>query len=264
MDFYQTDVLGWVQMTIQKTSPITVTVWPQRIAVPPGFWKSARRLGDIKGWWWDEPDPSLYRGIRPYQPGDSFRAVHPHASMRMGEVMVKETDYTRSFHVEVICHPVSSLQSWYGVDREAAEECFILAASAVESALNQGFACGLTISCPLPGFGHGVSLPPITGSMAVADYLTDLAWAIPTGLLSSNLEELMNQMISRHALPGLVIVVSPIWDSTINPYLQQLSDQGYVIGWLTTSEGRMDFDLDMRWRWKKGREIYAEYMARIV
>ncbi len=264
MDFYQIDVLGWAQMTVQKTAPIMVTVWPRRVALPANLWKAARRVGELKGQWWDEPDPALYRGIRPYQPGDSLRSVHPHASMRMKEIMVKESDYTRSYVVEVICHPISNLQSWYGVDREEAEDCFTLAATAVESALAQDFACGLTLSCPIPGFGHGVSFAPSSGSAVLADYLTDLAWAIPAGLLSSNLEALMNQIILRHTLPGLLIVVSPIWDSTINPYLQRLSDQGYVIGWLTTSESRADFDLDMRWHWKKGREIYAEYMARVI
>ena len=264
MDFYQTDVLGWAQMTVQKTASIMVTVWPQRVGLPENFWKSARRLGEMKGQWWDEPDPSLYRGIRSYQPGDSWRSVHPYASMRMNELMVKEVDFTRAFQVEVICHPITNLESWYGIDRDQAEDCFTLAASAIESALNQDYACGLTISCPLPGFSHGTSMAPGTGPAVLADYLTDLAWAIPSGFLSANLEGLMNQIIMRHGLPSLVIVVSPLWDSRVNPFLQQLANQGSVTGWLTTSESRADYDLDIIWRWKKGREIYAEYMARVI
>ncbi|SMC03077.1 Uncharacterized conserved protein, DUF58 family, contains vWF domain [Sulfobacillus thermosulfidooxidans DSM 9293] len=265
LDLYQTDLLGWTDIATQKASPVMVTVWPKRIILPADFWRSARAMGDIKGQRWDEPDPSLYIGIRRYQPGDPLKWVHPYASMRMRELMIKEIDHTRSFHVEVICHPLSQLQSWYGIDREAVEDCFVLAASAVESALNQDFACGLTISCPLPGYGHGVSLPPVTGHSVVAEYLTNLAWAIPSGSLSSNLEMLMNQIILRNERPGLIVVVSPLWDPVLSPYLRLLAEQGYVIGWLTTSaEAHCDDDVDIRWQWKKGREIYAQYMARVI
>ncbi len=259
------DLWGWSDSTQKRPAPVMVTVWPRRIPFAADLWASARAMGDAKGQMWDEPDPSLYLGVRPYRPGDPLKWVHPFASARAGGLMIKEVERVRDFHIDVICHPLTSLTPWYGTDRVAAEECFTLSASAVESALHCEIACGLTISSPLPGFGHGISLPPALGPGTREECLTDLAWTFPGGALSDNLKTLLETLTHRAGTPGLILVVSPIWDPSLEPWLNRLSGMGHVIGWL--SGGPTDktaADVDVMWRWVKGRGIYAQHVSRGV
>ncbi|AUW92863.1 hypothetical protein BXT84_01925 [Sulfobacillus thermotolerans] len=253
----QSDLWGWRETVQKRFLPTVVTVWPRRFDIDLPLWQAVRELGETKGWLWDEPDPSYYRGIRPYRYGEPLRDVHPFASARAGTLMVKEVERVRALSVDIICHPYTADVPWHGIDMQAVETCLSLAASAVQTAFDQGLACGLTISCALPGLGHGVSLEPTMAMAARAEYFTNLAWAVATPAVSTNVQGLLENLLRQERPAGLLLVVSPKWDEAVDLLLQRLSSQGHVIGWLSAgSSVQLPTVVDVHWAWTEGGVVH--------
>ena len=80
----------------------TLTVFPLSLADTEISVPYEKLMGEIATKRYTMEDPFLFKGIRPYQPEDSFRDINFNASARAGEWLVNTHEYTLDQKVRVI------------------------------------------------------------------------------------------------------------------------------------------------------------------
>lgn len=88
-------------------------------------------------------DPSLYAGVRPFQPGDSLRHIHWRATARLGSPVSRRMEPARGREV-VLVVDVQTIggQYWLTWDEDAFETLCVVAASLARRLLTDGAAVG--------------------------------------------------------------------------------------------------------------------------
>lgn len=80
----------------------SVTVFPVSLADTEIVVPYEKLMGEIATRRYTMEDPFLFKGIRPYQPEDSFRNINFNASARAGEWLVNTHEYTLDQKVRVV------------------------------------------------------------------------------------------------------------------------------------------------------------------
>ena len=88
-------------------------------------------------------DPSLYAGVRPFQPGDSLRLVHWRATARLGSPVSRRLEPARGREVILILD-VQTIDGgyWLTWDEDAFESLCVIAASVARRLLDDGASVG--------------------------------------------------------------------------------------------------------------------------
>ena len=88
-------------------------------------------------------DPSLYAGVRPFQPGDSLRLVHWRATARIGRPVSRRLEPARGREV-VLVVDVQTVDDhyWLSWDEDAFESLCVIAASVARRLLDEGASVG--------------------------------------------------------------------------------------------------------------------------
>ncbi len=169
------DLCGLYHRTRELTLPARVVVWPRPCGELPlplsrliGQWVALRALS---------PDPFLYRGLRPYRPGDPLRDVHWPASARSGEMQVMVRETTASARLLILLNGQAGPRQWqhYSIDEaETVERLISLAASACCHALKAGLPVGFAVNMADES-GQSALLWPDTCGMDEERLLTGLA-----------------------------------------------------------------------------------------
>jgi uncharacterized protein (DUF58 family) len=89
-------------------------------------------------------DPSLYAGVRPFQPGDSRRLVHWRATARLGSPVSRRLEPARGRDV-VLVVDVQTVDGpyWLTWDEDAFESLCVIAASVARRLLDDGASVGV-------------------------------------------------------------------------------------------------------------------------
>jgi len=118
-------------------------------------------------------DPTALRGIRPYRPGDSMRAINWRATARTGELQTNEFDPTSLAAVRLLLDVRSLQKAWEGIDPQLMELLCVVTASLASAFAERGFGVGLA-SNAMPARDWGtVDVPAEQG--ALPDVLEALA-----------------------------------------------------------------------------------------
>ncbi|WP_058301996.1 DUF58 domain-containing protein [Gorillibacterium timonense] len=142
-----TDMFGLRKDSRTVYPKAQVIVRPKRI--PP---RQAERLmnelvGDIRTKRYDQEDPSLFTGVRPYQSGDSMRAVSWFATARTGNLMIKQFGHTTESRVLLLLNGQMSDAFWMIAHRERldilCEQALQLTDKLVEERATVGFLTNL-------------------------------------------------------------------------------------------------------------------------
>jgi len=83
-DFMQEDI----------TVPFGLIVYPKYVDYPESVIPLKKMLGDVSVRRFIDPDPFTFKGVREYQPTDSFRQVNWNATAKTGELMSNIYDFT--------------------------------------------------------------------------------------------------------------------------------------------------------------------------
>lgn len=157
-----TDMFG-LRKDIRTVYPqAQVIVRPNR-RVPENAGRLMNELvGDIRTKRYDQEDPSLFTGVRPYQSGDSLRAVSWFATARTGDLMVKQFGHTTESRVLLLLNGQMSGAFWMIAHRDRldtlCERVLQLADKLVQERAAVGFLTNLTDS-----LGGGLYEPPTPG-----------------------------------------------------------------------------------------------------
>jgi uncharacterized protein (DUF58 family) len=174
-------------------------------------------------------DPTLFAGVRPYQPGDPLRQVHWKATARTGRTVVKRFDPSRRREI-VIALDVQTVEGphWLmAYDEDLVEGLCVAAASIARQSLAEGASCGLVAAAYTRTPRPIAWVPPSAGPGqlgAIADTLGRLA-----SFASTPFDRVLASL-PRRIGPGATIVVLTARDPrSLLPTLRRLARSGYAV-----------------------------------
>jgi uncharacterized protein (DUF58 family) len=229
------DPLGLLNLTIEREAAAVVTVYPRLYPVPAGLWQPLLWRGERRGPPWNPPDPARILGVRPYQPGDPPRLIHPYATARLGSLQVKRLETEADDVVELVILVATSAQVWHGVDPERLEAVISAAASVGDLYCRQGVAVGLTVAGSLWGSPRGLSLPPQRGEPQRQRILTALAWARPGGGDAASLSAALGRLRTRVTAGTPVLVFTTFYDPGWRAAVEGLARRGGRLTWVAVA-----------------------------
>jgi uncharacterized protein (DUF58 family) len=174
------DPLGLTEWDRQDQGMTTLTVFPQQVAVSSLRLMARTQSGSRRGPPWNPPDPTRFLGVRPYEPGDSPRILHPYASARLGSLQVKRFETEAQYWLELVV-VTSAGPAWQGLDAVRGEAVLSVAATLADQFLRQKIPVGLTVVGAVIARPRGVRLHPGRGPAQRQRIQTALAWVTPGG-----------------------------------------------------------------------------------
>jgi len=173
-------------------------------------------------------EPSLFAGVRPYQPGDQLRRIHWKATARLGTPVTRRFDPARESEVLIAV----DMQTMPGAawmlnwDDDLAEGLCIAALSLARTFIGDGIAVGLAVNAFSDRPQRTVFVPPSAAAgqlAAMADLLADVSPYVSVGF-----ERLLADVARRAPLGCSVIALSSRDPVEFVPTLRRLRAQGYA------------------------------------
>jgi uncharacterized protein (DUF58 family) len=173
-------------------------------------------------------EPSLFAGVRPYQPGDQLRRIHWKATARLGRPVSRRYDPARQREVllavdmQTVPGP-SWMLNW---DDDLVEGLCVAALSLARQYLGDGIAVGLAVNAFSDRPQRTVFLPPnaaFSQIAAIADLLADVS-----PYASLPFDRLLAGVARRAPLGCSIVGLSGRDPVEFVPILRRLSAQGYL------------------------------------
>jgi len=220
------DLFGSENASMERSIVTTYRVVPRTVPVRSlisqspmiGATRTTRRLYE---------DPSLFAGVRPYQPGDPVRRIHWKATARVGRPVSRRFDPAREREI-ILALDIQTITgaSWMlNWDDDAVEGLCVAALSLARSFIEDGIAVGLAVNAFSDRPQRTVYLPASAGSTQltrIADLLADVS-PYPSVTFASLLAG-----IGRVAQPGCAVVALSARDpSDFLAVLRRLNAQGF-------------------------------------
>ena len=176
--------------------------------MPPGLARLTRPQGERIGPPWNPPDPLRVLGIRPYQPGDPRRLIHPQATAHTGTLQVKRLEPEGDAQVTLVVLAASAPFIWKGMDPAQFEALVSAAASVADRHLREGSAVGLSLVGAVYGWPRGVQLSAARGPQQWARVMTALAWVQPGGGQGHDLAPTLSSLVRRLRRGAQLVVLA--------------------------------------------------------
>lgn len=199
------DPLGWSLFERQTEDQPVLTVYPRLYRVPPGILTTTHPEGDRRGPPWHPPDPLRVVGVRPYEPGDPVRLIHPYATARTGTLQVKRLEPEGSDQVELLVLASTTRHPGQGTAPDLFEALVSAAASVAHLYIRRGTSVGCAVVGAVHRWPQGVALPPGRGADQWARVMTALAWVTPSGDRTLDLLPSLGGLV-RRLRPGAHLV----------------------------------------------------------
>lgn len=201
--------------------PRTVPVRTARGAVVPLGSRRARH-GLVE-------DPSLFAGVRPFQPGDPRRRIHQRASARVGRPVSKRFEPSTARQV-VIALDIQTHDGPYWLlayDEDLVESLAVAAASLARRLLADGAACGLAVN----GWTYSLAQIGFVPPRAGRDQLTRIAdlLARTSSVASVPFERVLATLPGRLPAGTLVITLGSRDPTSLAPALRRLRASGFEV-----------------------------------
>ena len=229
------DPLGIVEWHIERETPTVVTVYPRLYPVPAELWRPALARGERRGPPWNPPDPSRLLGVRPYEPGDPPRLIHPYATARTGKLQVKRLETEAQDVVELVVLAATAAHVWHGIEVDRLEAVVAAAASASSLYISEGAAVGLSLAGSVYGSPRGLRLSARRGAPQRDRLLTALAWAQPGGGDASDLALVLLGLAGRVSPGTPVLIFTTFYDTSWTPAALRLMAAGARLAWVAVA-----------------------------
>jgi uncharacterized protein (DUF58 family) len=173
-------------------------------------------------------EPSLFAGVRPYQPGDPVRRIHWKATARVGRPVSRRYDPGREREVLLALDMQTMADAWWMLnwDDYLVEGLCVATLSLTRAFLVDGTAVGLAVNAFSDRPQRTVYLPPAAAFSqvgAIADLLADLS-----PYASVPFEQLLADITRRAPAGCSVVAISARDPIGFAPVLRRLNGQGYV------------------------------------
>ena len=173
-------------------------------------------------------EPSLFAGVRPYQPGDQVRRIHWKATARLGRPVSRRYDPGRERQVLLALDMQTMPEAWWMLnwDDDLVEGLCVATLSLTRAFLLDGTAVGLAVNAFSDRPQRTVDLPSAAAFSQVgliADLLADLS-----PYVSVPFEQLLADLTRRAPSGCSVVAISARDPIEFAPVLRRLNAQGYV------------------------------------
>jgi uncharacterized protein (DUF58 family) len=230
------DPLGVTDADKSMPAPAVLTVFPALFPLPAALALPTAPHGVRRGPPWNPPDPTRYVGVRPYEPGDSPRLIHPFASARTGALQVKRLETEADDQVELVALAATAPHLWEGIDPERLESLIAATASTAHYYIREGAAVGLSLAGSVYGQPHGVALKPQAGKDQWARIQTALAWVTPGGGAAGDLGAVLHRL-AMHARPATqVFVFTCFFSEAWIPFIERLRRRQRRVVWVAVGD----------------------------
>ncbi|NBG88033.1 DUF58 domain-containing protein [Isachenkonia alkalipeptolytica] len=120
-----------------------VVVLPKAVELNQELEPYGNYYGDISVNRWIIEDPIINRGLREYTGNEPEKHIHWASSLKTGELLVKNFDYTTDHSAVLVLNTAMSKYSWGKKDPDKIEKCFSLSRSILEDFEGTGIPYGL-------------------------------------------------------------------------------------------------------------------------
>ncbi len=178
-------------------------------------------------------DPSLFAGVRPFQPGDPRRRIHQRATARVWRPVSKrfEPSTARQVVVTLDIQTHDGPRWLLAFDEDLVEGLVVAAASLARRLLADGAACGLAVN----GWTYSLAQTGFVPPRAGGDQLTRIAdvLARTSSVASVPFERLLAGLPGRLPAGTLVITLGSRDPVTFAPALRRLRASGFEVRHIT-------------------------------
>ena len=120
-----------------------ITVLPKAIELNRTLEPYGNYYGDISVNRWIIEDPILNRGLREYTGNEPEKHIHWPSSLKTGELVVKNFDYTSDKSAVIVLNTAMSKHIWEKKDSKKIERCFSIVRSILEEFESTGIPYGM-------------------------------------------------------------------------------------------------------------------------
>jgi uncharacterized protein (DUF58 family) len=200
-----------------ETLPIhdQITVYPALLSLEQIRWNTDDPFGEKAAQKKLFEDPNIINGIRPYQPGDRFRAIHWPATAKKGTLQVKTFQPVTAKSIMIALNSSTTEHAWLGFSSELLEYTIQVCATVAYQAIHEGYAVGLISNGYLTRSDHPFFLSPGSSQEQLVQILTYLAMV--STYTNVKFEQYLAQVTSKIPYGTTLIIVS----STISPSLSE-------------------------------------------
>lgn len=237
--FHIRDLMGRHAVTEERELPARLTVAPRTIRVHDAGTNRAP-IGERRARQSLVHDPSLFGGVRPFQPGDPLRRIHWRATARMGVPVSRRWEPARSRQV-ILVLDVQTVEgpSWeMAWDEDAFESLCVAAASLARSLLHGGAAVGMA-AAGFSGTSQRLAFLPPRSGLAQLGRVTDLLARLGP-ISSGTLPGLLTWLTRRVPSGASLVVLTARAPHAVQPTLRRLQASGYGVEILVLGADHLD------------------------
>lgn len=205
------DFIGFTNIDKEYYLDNKVVVYPKPIDIEKNFIAVGNLTGENSVKKMIISDPLLICGIREYTGVEPMNTIHWPSSLRNGELMVKNFDYTCDISSMICLNLYTKYKSWMGINKDDIERCFSTVRSLVDLFEEEGMKYGyVSNSIYIDSFKENQIIKPNIGLDHYYDVLERLAR--DNDISYNNMNEFIDQLISnRINAETLIMVTSNIY-----------------------------------------------------
>lgn len=218
------DYLGLKTFSRDYEDDMEILVYPEVKHVGKLIIDYRNPMGDVSVKRWIIDDPNIIMGIREYTGNDPFNRIHWPSSAKLGELMVKNYDFTSDQRAVILLNIETSKPFWFRLDAEKIEKAVEIAASISSELIDGAVATGIFTNASLSGynFHDGNYIEPSSGNGQVQRILELLARV--TYSIQDSFEDILHRVLESQQTGIRYIIITPIMSDEMLKLIRSINE----------------------------------------
>lgn len=201
-----------------------IVVLPKKIDIKNKIIPYGDYNGDVSVKRWIIDDPTMIIGIKEYTGQEPAKTIHWPLSLKHGELMVKNFDFTYENNSMIILNVECTKPYWLRIDEDGIENCISIARGVGEIFHERKIPFGFTTNALIHGFSREENIiHPSYGDFHLTTFLEYL------GRISYNinlpLENILEKYIGKKTFISTYIIITPKILKEYVPYINSLENE---------------------------------------
>ncbi len=225
-----TDPWGLHTVTLDLPDRATLVVYPRLLPLDAIALDPRHPLGELRAPQQLLSDPARTIGIRDYQRGDPFKAIHWSATARRGQLQSRVYEPTTSLEVAIALDLDTFEQYWEGIQPELAERMISVAATVANAASAGRWSLGLYANCVSANSDQIVHIVPSRSPAQLPLVMETLAKVVPYSI--GPMSQILRRLGPTLPWGTTLLVISAIGSPAMQQVLLRLAERGRRVLWL--------------------------------
>lgn len=180
-------------------------------------------------------DPARTVGIRDYQRGDPFKAIHWGATARRGQLQTRLYEPTTSLEIAIVLDLDTFEQYWEGIQPELSERMISAAATVATAAAKGRWSMGLFANGSMVGGDQPVRIEPSRSPAQLPQVLEALARLVPFSV--TPMPQLLRRLGPSLPWGSTLFLISALRGDALQQSVHRLAAHGRRVVWLYCGPG---------------------------